>query len=239
MLFSMTAGVKQGATAWAAVDFKADGWEAVIPRVFADWRPPFLGGALISVPAGGLFTSMQSDIERVLFDEPAIHKRLDEMAAQITTDYGERELTVIAILTGSLIFMSDLLRRIPLPLKLDCLSVVSYQGKAQTRGEVIFKQLAVPDVVSRDVLILDDILDSGYTLAAVREKLETAKPRSVRVCVLLRKRKQHARDVDADYIGFEIEDEFVVGYGLDFMERYRNLPYVGVLRKELLEQPNQ
>jgi len=179
---------------------------------------------------------MQSDIERVLFDEPAIHRRLDEMAAQITTDYGERELTVIAILTGSLIFMSDLLRRIPLPLKLDCLSVVSYHGQAQTSGEVIFKQLALPDVGSRDVLILDDILDSGYTLAAVREKLETAKPRSVRVCVLLRKRKQRARDVDADYIGFEIEDEFVVGYGLDFMERYRNLPYLGVLRKELLEQ---
>jgi len=179
---------------------------------------------------------MQSDIERVLFDEPAIHRRLDEMAAQITSDYRDRELTVIAILAGSLIFMSDLLRRIPLPLKLDCLSVVCYHGKAQTSGEVIFKQSILPDVVSRDVLILDDILDSGYTLAAVREKLETAKPRSVRVCVLLSKRKQRARDVDADYIGFEIDDEFVVGYGLDFMERYRNLPYVGVLRKELLEQ---
>ena len=179
---------------------------------------------------------MQSDIERVLFDVPAIHKRLDEMAAQITTDYGERELTVIAILTGSLIFMSDLLRRIPLPLKLDCLSVVSYHGKPQTSGEVIFKQLSLPDVISRDVLILDDILDTGHTLAAVREKLETAKPRSIRACVLLSKRKQRARDVDADYVGFEIDDEFVVGYGLDFMERYRNLPYVGVLRKELLEQ---
>ena len=177
---------------------------------------------------------MRSDIERVLFDAPAIHKRLEEMAAQITTDYSDRELTVIAILTGSLMFMSDLLRRIPLPLKLDCLSVVSYQGKAQPSGEIIFKQLAVPDVAGRDVLILDDILDTGYTLAAVREKLETAKPRSIRVCVLLSKRKHRTRDVDADYIGFEIDDEFVVGYGLDFMERYRNLPYVGVLRKELL-----
>lgn len=194
---------------------------------------------MICVPADGLFRLMQSDIERVLFDEPAIHKRLEEMAAQITADYSDRELTVIAILTGSLMFMSDLLRRIPLPLKLDCLSVVSYHGKTQTSGDVIFKQLAVPDVADRDVLILDDILDTGYTLAAVREKLETAKPRSVRVCVLLSKRKQRARDVNADYIGFKIDDEFVVGYGLDFMERYRNLPYVGVLRKELLEQPNQ
>ena len=181
---------------------------------------------------------MQSDIERVLFDGPAIHKRLDEMAAQITADYSDRELTVIAILTGSLMFMSDLLRRIPLPLRLDCLSVVSYHGKTQTSGDVVFK-LAVPDVGGQDVLILDDILDTGYTLAAVGKKLEMAKPRSIRVCVLLSKRKHRARGVDADYIGFEIVDEFVVGYGLDYMERYRNLPYVGVLRKELLEQPNQ
>ena len=194
---------------------------------------------MICAPPDGLFRLMQSDIERVLFDAPAIHKRLEEMAAQITADYSDRELTVVAILTGSLMFMSDLLRRIPLPLKLDCLSVVSYHGKTQPSGEIIFKQLAVPDVAGRDILILDDILDTGYTLAAVREKLETAKPRSIRVCVLLSKRKHRTRDVDADYIGFEIDDEFVVGYGLDFMERYRNLPYVGVLRKELLEQPNQ
>jgi hypoxanthine phosphoribosyltransferase len=88
-------------------------------------------------------------------------------------------------------------------------------------------------------LILDDILDTGHTLEAVRKKLETAGPRSIRACVLLSKRKQRARNVHVDYIGFEIDDEFVVGYGLDFMERYRNLPYVGVLKKELLEQPNQ
>ena len=172
----------------------------------------------------------------MLFDEPAIAKRLDELAAQITADYPERELTVIAILTGSLMFMSDLLRRIPLHLRVDCMRVASYHGKTKVSGEVIFKQLAVPDVAGRDVLILDDILDTGHTLAAVREKLEMAKPRSIRVCVLLSKRKQRARDVDVDYIGFEIEDEFVVGYGLDFMERYRNLPYIGVLRKELLKQ---
>ena len=110
---------------------------------------------------------MQADIERVLFDEPTIHRRLDELAAQISKNYRDRELTVIAVLSGSLMFMSDLLRRIPLPLKLDCLSVVSYHGKAQTSGEVIFKQLALPDVTDRDILIVDDILDSGHTLAAV------------------------------------------------------------------------
>jgi len=180
---------------------------------------------------------VQGDLERVLFDEPAINRRLDEIAAQISKDYRDRELTVIAVLNGSLMFMADLLRRIPLPLKLDCLSVASYHGKAQTSGEVIFKQIALPDVVDRHILILDDILDSGHTLAAICEKLETAKPRSIRVCVLLSKKKQRARYVAADYVGFEIEDEFVVGYGLDFMESYRNLPYIGVLRKELLVQP--
>ena len=182
---------------------------------------------------------MRGDLERVLFDEPAIHRRLDDIAAQISSDYRDRELTVIAVLHGSLMFVADLLRRIPLPLKLDCLSVASYHGKAQTSGSVVFKQITVPDVAGRDVLILDDILDSGHTLAAVRETLETAKPHSIRVCVLLSKKKQRARDVDADYVGFEIEDEFVVGYGLDFRERYRNLPYIGVLRKELLEQSNK
>lgn len=191
------------------------------------------------MPVDGLFRPVQSDIERVLFEASAIQKRLDEMAAQITADYSNRELTVIAILTGSLMFMSDLLRRIPFRLKLDCLRVVSYHGKTQTTGEIIFKQLADPDVAGRHVLILDDILDTGHTLDAVRKKLETARPCSIRVCVLLSKRKQRARNVDVDYIGFEIDDEFVVGYGLDFMERYRNLPYIGVLKKELLEQPNQ
>jgi hypoxanthine phosphoribosyltransferase len=136
-------------------------------------------------------------------------------------------------------FVADLLRRIPLPLKLDCLSVASYHGKAQSSGEVVFKQITLPDVGGRDILVLDDILDSGSTLAAVRETLETARPHSIRICVLLSKKKQRAREVEADYVGFEIEDKFVVGYGLDFRERYRNLPYIGVLRRKLLEQPGK
>jgi hypoxanthine phosphoribosyltransferase len=180
---------------------------------------------------------MQADLERVLFDEPAIHRRLDQIAAQISKDYRGCELTVIAVLNGSLIFIADLLRRIPLPLKLDCLSVASYHGTAQTSQEVIFKQVGLPDVAARNILLLDDILDSGHTLAAIREKLETANPRSIRICVLLSKKKERSRQVVADYVGFEIEDEFVVGYGLDFMEQYRNLPYIGVLRRELIAQP--
>ena len=182
---------------------------------------------------------MRGDLEKVLFDEPAIHRRLDDLAAQISNDYRDRELTVIAVLHGSLMFLADLLRRIPLPLKLDCLSVASYHGKAQSSGEVVFKQITLPDIEGRDILVLDDILDSGSTLAAVRETLKTARPHSIRICVLLSKKKQRAREVEADYVGFEIEDKFVVGYGLDFRERYRNLPYIGVLRRKLLEQPRK
>ena len=178
---------------------------------------------------------MQQDLDRILFHETTILSRLDQIATEISRDYRDRELTVIAVLNGSLMFMADLLRRIPLPLKLDCLSVASYHGRAETSGEVIFKQVALPDVVGRHILILDDILDSGHTLAAIRDKLQTANPRSIKVCVLLSKKKRRARHVDADYMGFEIEDEFVVGYGLDFMERYRNLPYIGVLRADLIE----
>ena len=179
---------------------------------------------------------MQADLDRILFDEATIHRRLDELAARISHDYRDRELTVIAILNGSVILMADLLRRIPLPLKLDCLSVASYHGGIKPTRELVFRQVSLPDVAGRHVLILDDILDSGVTLATIREKLETAGPLSVRICVLLEKKKTRTRAVEPDYVGFEIADEFVVGYGLDYMERYRNLPCIGVLRKDLIAQ---
>jgi hypoxanthine phosphoribosyltransferase len=177
---------------------------------------------------------MQADLERILFDEATIHRRLDELAARITHDYRDRELTVIAILNGSIILVADLLRRIPLPLKLDCLSVASYHGGVRPSDELVFRQVSLPDVAGRHVLILDDILDSGSTLAGIRDKIEMAGPLSVRTCVLLAKKKTRTREVEPNYVGFEIADEFVVGYGLDYMERYRNLPCIGVLRKDLI-----
>jgi hypoxanthine phosphoribosyltransferase len=177
---------------------------------------------------------MLADLERVLFDQATIHHRLDELAARISEDYRYRELTVVAILNGSVILMADLLRRIPLPLKLDCLSVASYHGGTKSVGELMFRQVSLPDIAGRHVLILDDILDSGVTLGTIREKLETAGPLSVRICVLLKKKRTRVRAIEPDYVGFEIADEFVVGYGLDYMERYRNLPCIGVLRKDLI-----
>lgn len=176
---------------------------------------------------------MLEDLTRVLYHESTILSRLDELAHQISWDYRDRELTVVAVLNGSFMFMGDLLRRIPLPLRVDCLSVASYVG-TQTTGVVTFDQNTVPDITGRHVLILDDILDSGLTLAAVSERLLAEGPKSVKTCVLLRKRRVREKEVEADYVGFDIADEFVVGYGLDYEERYRNLPCIGVLSEEAI-----
>jgi hypoxanthine phosphoribosyltransferase len=173
---------------------------------------------------------MRSHLKRVLFREEEIAARLDQLAAEITEDYRGKELTVLAVLNGSLIFMADLLRRIPLPLRLDCLRVKSYYGGAVSTGRVEFDQAALPEIDGRHVLLLDDILDSGHTIAAIIETIRSsARPLSLKSCVLLRKLKERSRPIEADYVGFDIEDEFVVGYGLDYREQYRNLPLIGVL----------
>jgi hypoxanthine phosphoribosyltransferase len=182
------------------------------------------------------FLPMLNDVERILFHEQTILSRLDELAAEITEAYRGKELTVIAVLNGSLIFAADLLRRIPLPLKLDCLSVASYHGGTESSGTVTFKQLAVPDIAGRHVLVIDDILDSGRTLHAICGRLRgEALPASVRICVLLRKLIARAEELEADFVGFDIGNEFVIGYGLDYQERYRNLPFVGVLKRDVFE----
>lgn len=174
---------------------------------------------------------MQRQLERVLFRAEEIATRLDELAAEITRDYQGKELSVLAVLNGSLIFMAALLRRIPLPLQLDCLRVKSYHGGTVSTGHVEFDRTALPRIDGRHVLLLDDILDSGHTLAAIIETIKSgANIQSLKSCVLLRKLKRRSRPVEADYVGFDIEDEFVVGYGLDYQEQYRNLPLIGVLK---------
>lgn len=176
---------------------------------------------------------MHNDIATVLHHETTILSRLDAMARDIMRDYADRELTVVAILQGGLILMADLLRRVQLPLRIETISVASYHGGTESSGTVTFLQNRLPDLNGRHVLLLDDILDSGRTLHAIRAKLAAeCAPASVRICVLLRKRKQRECVVEADYVGFDIDDEFVVGYGLDYDGRYRNLPYIGVLKPE-------
>jgi hypoxanthine phosphoribosyltransferase len=184
----------------------------------------------------GAKTGMVADIAKVLYHESTILSRLDEMAHHITAEYQGKDLTVIAILNGSFIFMADLLRRIPLPLQLDCWSVSSYHG-TKTTGRINFRQTQLADVRGRHVLILDDILDSGLTLHAIKNRLAAeAGAESLRVCVLLRKQVERVQVVDADYVGFDIPNEFVVGYGLDYNEEYRNLPFIGVLNEEAIRR---
>lgn len=180
---------------------------------------------------------MIQDVERILFHEQTILRRLDELGAQITRDYEGKDLTIIAVLNGSIFFMADLLRRVQLPLRLDCLSVSSYHGGTASTGIVTFDQTSLPEVNGRHVLLLDDILDTGHTLHAICARLRSeANPASVRICVLLRKDKVRAKNMEADYVGFDIGDEFVVGYGLDYLEKYRNLPFVGVLHPSVIER---
>lgn len=179
---------------------------------------------------------MRSEIREILFHESVILDRLCGMAEQISADYAGKDLTVVAVLNGSLMFGADLLRRMDMPLRLDCISVSSYHGVATT-GVIRFNQVRLPDVRNRHVLLLDDILDSGHTLHAIREKLlGEANPLSVKICVLLRKDVPRQRELEADYVGFDIANEFVVGYGLDYMERFRNLPYIGVVSDEAIEK---
>lgn len=178
---------------------------------------------------------MLHDVEHKLFDEVTILRRLDTMAHEITQRYRGEELTVVVVLNGSLIFAADLLRRIELPLKLDCIRASSYYGGTESTGQVEFPAAVLPDIVGRHVLIVDDILDTGRTLHALCHWLRASGPLSVEICVLLEKAKARAEEVSAAYVGFQVGDEFVVGYGLDYRERYRNLPFIGTLRPEVIE----
>ncbi|HVJ44898.1 MAG TPA: hypoxanthine phosphoribosyltransferase [Luteolibacter sp.] len=173
---------------------------------------------------------MRNDIERVLIDEAVIEKRLDSMAAEIERDFPEGPMLVIILLKGALVFAADLLRRVPRPLEIECLNVASYHGGTESSGKVDFLDRHFPEVKGRHVLLLDDILDTGRTLHAVAARLTEEGAAAVHTGVLLAKDKKRAEEVEADYVGFEIGDEFVVGYGLDYKGRYRNLPYVGVLK---------
>jgi len=177
---------------------------------------------------------MHQSIQRVLIDEAAIFARLDTLAQEITGDYHDQELTVVAILNGSIIFSADLLRRIPLPLQIDGWRAFSYAGTEST-GKITFAHTAMADLEGRHVLLLDDILDTGLTLSAVRDHFEANSGAvSVKTCVLLRKDAKRIHEIEADYVGFDIPNEFVVGYGLDYNEKYRNLPYIGILTDEAI-----
>jgi hypoxanthine phosphoribosyltransferase len=177
---------------------------------------------------------MQADIERVLIDADRIRHRIGELADAIVRDYApDAGITIVPIMTGAIIFTADLMRRMPIPLKINLMTVSSYPGGSlRTQGSsIVAKQLG--DVAGRHVLLIDDILDSGGTLKLVIPVLLELGAASVRTCVLLRKDRPAAREVQVDYVGFDIPDEFVVGYGLDFDNTYRNLPDICTLKESV------
>ena len=173
-----------------------------------------------------------ADIDKVLISEEEIRRRVGELASQVESDFAGRDLVVVGLLTGTLMFLADLVREIDLPLRLDFIGVSSYGDGTESCKLMFTKELKL-DVVNRDVLLVDDILDTGKTLRTVINKLEGMSPHQVRTCVLLSKKARREYDIPADYIGFEISDEFVVGYGLDYAEKYRNLRHIGILKPEL------
>jgi hypoxanthine phosphoribosyltransferase len=174
----------------------------------------------------------RKEVERILITDEQIARRIKSLSRDLERDFAGRELVVVSLLNGTIMFLADLIRHLSLPLRLDFIGVSSY-GAGTESGELVFTKELRLDVRGRDVLLVDDILDTGRTLCRVMAKLQLLKPHRIKTCVLLNKAARRVEAVEADYVGFEIPDFFVVGYGLDFAERYRNLPFVGVLHPEV------
>ena len=176
---------------------------------------------------------MINDLTRILLTEQQLSEKIEELAARITKDYEGKNLFLLGVLKGSFIFMADLVRHIKLPCRLDFMAVSSYGNKSETTGAVKITKDLSADIEGCDVLIVEDILDSGLTLHYLMNYLTNRNPASIRICTLLDKPERRRAEVHADYFGFTVPDEFVVGYGLDYAEKYRNLPYIGILKPEI------
>lgn len=178
---------------------------------------------------------MDQDIARILLTQEQLHRREAELGQELATRYRDKRPLFLGILRGVVIFYADMVRRIPIPCDFDFLSVSSYCGTTST-GTVKIDLDTRFDIAGRDVVILEDILDTGRTLKAVMELLQRRNPASLRICTLLDKPDRRLADISADWVGFTIPNEFVVGYGLDYNDLYRNLPYVGILKPEIYSE---
>ena len=173
---------------------------------------------------------MQKDIERILYTEEALQKKVMELGREISADYRDKNPVFIGVLKGSFMFMADLIRSIDLSCHIEFMGVSSYGSKSETTGAVKITQDLNTDIEGRHVIVIEDILDSGLTLNYLLGYLQGRRPASLEICALLDKPERRRVEIKSRYIGFQIPDAFVVGYGLDFAERYRNLPYVGILK---------
>lgn len=176
---------------------------------------------------------MHKDMKKILFSEEELQAKIREMGKSITTDYQGKNLFAVGILKGSTLFMADLVRRIDLPVTFDFMAVSSYGDKAVSSGVVRINKDLETSIEGKDVLIIEDIIDSGLTLSYLVDNLKSRNPASIKIATLLTKPDRRKVKVDVAYCGFSIPDEFVVGYGLDYAENYRNLPYIGVLKEEI------
>ncbi len=195
--------------------------------------PPAISSKRSPVPP-----RLRKEVDYVLISEAQIAKRVKALGRAIQRDFKGRDMVVVSLLNGTVMFLADLIRHLPMPLRLDFIGVSSY-GSGTSSGELVFTKELKIDVAGRDVLLVDDILDTGKTMSRVLAKLRELKPRRIRTCVLLDKPERRTEKVQADFVGFKIPNEFVVGYGLDYAERYRNLPFVGVLCPEIYLWPEE
>jgi hypoxanthine phosphoribosyltransferase len=177
------------------------------------------------------------DLESVLFTEAQIKKRVRELGRELRKHYGEGEFTIVSIINGAVMFTADLMREIENPVRLDCIRISSYANRTRSVGTPQIVHSLTIDIAKRHVLLIDDILDTGKTITLVSGLIEKLNPASLKTCVLLDKQGRREVAFEADFVGFKIPDKFVVGYGLDFAERYRNLPCIGVLDPRLQNPP--
>ena len=178
---------------------------------------------------------MRNEIERILLSEEKIKARVKELAAKLDEDYAGKQPLMVAILKGSVMFFADLLREMKTDVKIDFMAISSYGNGAKSSGEVKMIKDLDGTIEGKDVIIVEDIIDSGYTMRYLKHLLEARRPSSIKICALLDKPSRRETEIEIDYKGFEVEDEFVVGYGLDYAGLYRNLPYIGILKREIYE----
>ncbi len=183
-------------------------------------------------------TRWRREVKFILLSRKQLSCRVRQLAIQIQRDHEGRDLVVISLLNGTVMFLADLLRELQMPLHLDFIGVSSYGSRTES-GDLVFTKELRLNVCGRDILLVDDILDTGRTLSRVKAVLKKLRPRRIKTCVLLNKPARRVIKIKADYVGFDIPDHFVVGYGLDFAERYRNLPFVAVLHPDVYQPPQQ
>ena len=180
--------------------------------------------------------SIHNDVEEILFTEQQLAEICARIGAQINEDYKGKNLLLVSVLKGSLMFMADLMRELTVPCAIDFLAVSSYGNGTNSSGEVRILKDLDQSLEGKDILVIEDILDSGNTLSFLLKTLSARNPASIRLCTLLDKPERRTAPVYADYVGAQVEDKFIVGYGLDYAEAYRNLPYIGVLKHEIYEK---